>query len=91
VLPDGDWDTNQYADRILRYMDEQGLEQIDLLGHSLGGRVKSVLPVGTPIEFGALRSQFKAETSSLPLEWIRGKLIKWLRVFVSLIQCSALV
>jgi len=23
TLPDGGWDTNQYADRILRYMDEQ--------------------------------------------------------------------
>jgi pimeloyl-ACP methyl ester carboxylesterase len=39
AMPDGDWDTVQYAERILAYMDEQGLERVDLLGHSFGGRV----------------------------------------------------
>jgi len=50
TLPDGGWDTNQYADRILR-MDEQGLEQVDLLGHSFGGRVAIRLASRYPIEF----------------------------------------
>jgi pimeloyl-ACP methyl ester carboxylesterase len=37
--PPADWDTNQYADRILRYCQEKKLENIDLLGHSFGGRI----------------------------------------------------
>ena len=37
--PPVDWDTNQYADRILRYCQEMKLEHVDLLGHSFGGRI----------------------------------------------------
>jgi pimeloyl-ACP methyl ester carboxylesterase len=37
--PPDDWDTNQYADRILRYCHEKNLKKVDLLGHSYGGRI----------------------------------------------------
>lgn len=87
ALPDGGWDTNQYADRILRYMDEQGLEQVDLLGHSFGGRVAIRLASRYP---NRVRSLVLINSAGLQrhrslLQWIRIKLIKWLRVFFSLI------
>jgi pimeloyl-ACP methyl ester carboxylesterase len=34
-----DWDTIQYAERIVAYMDAVGIAKADLLGHSFGGRV----------------------------------------------------
>ncbi len=37
--PDEDWDTVGYAQRILKYMDDNKIEKADLLGHSFGGRV----------------------------------------------------
>jgi pimeloyl-ACP methyl ester carboxylesterase len=37
--PATDWDTNQYAERILSYCQEKDLKQIDILGHSFGGRI----------------------------------------------------
>jgi pimeloyl-ACP methyl ester carboxylesterase len=87
ALPDGDWDINQYAGRILRYMDEQGLEQVDLLGHSFGGRVAICLASKYP---NRVRSLVLINSAGLQrhrslLQWIRIKLIKWLRVLFSLI------
>ena len=38
-LPDGDWDTQQYAARIVQYMDDHSLDCVNLFGHSFGGRV----------------------------------------------------
>jgi pimeloyl-ACP methyl ester carboxylesterase len=46
--PVDDWDTNQYADRILRYCQEKKLENIDLLGHSFGGRISVRLAYKEP-------------------------------------------
>lgn len=37
--PEADWDTIEYSERIFRYLEENGIEQADLLGHSFGGRV----------------------------------------------------
>lgn len=37
--PTSDWDTVEYAQRIYRYMKDEGIETADLLGHSFGGRV----------------------------------------------------
>src|SRR6476660_8087035 len=37
--PTGDWDTERYSECILSYMDENELTQVDLLGHSFGGRI----------------------------------------------------
>ncbi len=34
-----DWDTSRYAERIIAYLDQSGLERVDLLGHSFGGRI----------------------------------------------------
>lgn len=52
--PPQDWDTIQYAERILQYMDEQGLEQVDLLGHSFGGRVSIRLASRYPVRVRSL-------------------------------------
>jgi len=38
-LPEGDWDTQQYAARIVQYMDDHSLDCVNLFGHSFGGRV----------------------------------------------------
>jgi pimeloyl-ACP methyl ester carboxylesterase len=37
--PATDWDTSQYAERIFKYLEDNGLQNVDLLGHSFGGRV----------------------------------------------------
>lgn len=37
--PTTDWNTTQYAERILKYLEENDLKCVDLLGHSFGGRV----------------------------------------------------
>jgi len=34
-----DWDTRDYACCVLAYLDRVGLAQVDLLGHSFGGRI----------------------------------------------------
>ena len=37
--PEEDWDTIGYSERIFRYLQDNSLERVDLLGHSFGGRV----------------------------------------------------
>lgn len=37
--PADDWDTQEYAECIYRYIKDNALEKVDLLGHSFGGRV----------------------------------------------------
>ncbi len=37
--PDADWDTIQYAERMAKYIDEQQISPVHLVGHSFGGRV----------------------------------------------------
>ncbi len=37
--PCADWDTNQYAERMAKYIDEQQISPVHLVGHSFGGRV----------------------------------------------------
>ncbi|MBY0360151.1 MAG: alpha/beta hydrolase [Candidatus Obscuribacterales bacterium] len=46
--PDEDWDTKQYAERIYQYVKENNLKQVDLLGHSFGGRVSIRLTSAHP-------------------------------------------
>ena len=38
-LPPSDWGTEDYARRLLEFMDKHKIERADLLGHSFGGRV----------------------------------------------------
>lgn len=38
-LPDGDWDTSQYAGQVLEYLKGRSIERFSLLGHSFGGRI----------------------------------------------------
>lgn len=52
--PPSDWDTSQYADRILKYLDEKGLERVDLLGHSFGGRVSLRMAAKKPEKLRSL-------------------------------------
>lgn len=87
AMPAGDWDTNQYADRLLKYMDENGLAKVDLLGHSFGGRVSIRIASQHPhrvnhlilINSGGLQRQRTL------IQQVKGKLIKWLRLLLSII------
>jgi pimeloyl-ACP methyl ester carboxylesterase len=47
-MPPTDWDTRQYADRILNYLEEAKLSKVDLLGHSFGGRISIRLASKNP-------------------------------------------
>jgi pimeloyl-ACP methyl ester carboxylesterase len=37
--PDGVWDSSNYADRLIEYLNSEGLEAVDIVGHSFGGKV----------------------------------------------------
>jgi pimeloyl-ACP methyl ester carboxylesterase len=77
--PPEDWDTTQYADRICQYLDDNGIDQADMLGHSFGGRVSIRLAHKYPnrvrsitlINSGGLqrRRTFK---QSLRSQWVRN-------------------
>jgi pimeloyl-ACP methyl ester carboxylesterase len=75
--PEG-WDTTQYADRVVGYMDEQGIDKTDLLGHSLGGRISMRLAHKYPdrvrsiimINSAGLQRQ-KTWQQSLRSQWIK--------------------
>jgi pimeloyl-ACP methyl ester carboxylesterase len=77
--PPEDWDTTQYADRICQYLDDNGIAQADMLGHSFGGRVSIRLAHKYPnrvrsitlINSGGLqrRRTFK---QSLRSQWVRN-------------------
>jgi pimeloyl-ACP methyl ester carboxylesterase len=77
--PPADWDTTQYADRIYQYLDEQGIEQADMLGHSFGGRVSIRLAHKYPqrvrsitlINAGGLQRQ-RTLQQSLRSQWVRN-------------------
>lgn len=47
-VPDESWGTREYAERIVQYLDEQGLKQVDLVGHSFGGKIGAVLSSSHP-------------------------------------------
>ncbi len=76
--PPEDWDTIQYAQRIHQYLDEQGIEQADLVGHSFGGRVSIRLAAKYPqrvrsitlINSGGLQRQ-RTLGQSLRSQWVR--------------------
>jgi pimeloyl-ACP methyl ester carboxylesterase len=76
--PPADWDTTQYADRLVAYMDDQGIATTDLLGHSFGGRVSMRLAHKYPdrvrsiimINSGGLQSK-KTWQKSLRSQWIK--------------------
>jgi pimeloyl-ACP methyl ester carboxylesterase len=77
--PPEDWDTTQYADRICQYLEDNGIAQADMLGHSFGGRVSIRLAHKYPnrvrsitlINSGGLqrRRTFK---QSLRSQWVRN-------------------
>jgi pimeloyl-ACP methyl ester carboxylesterase len=77
--PPEDWDTTQYADRICQYLDEQGIEKADLVGHSFGGRVSIRLTHKYPdrvrsitlINAGGLQRQ-RTFKQSLRSQWVRN-------------------
>ena len=77
--PPEDWDTAQYADRIYEYLDAQGIESADLLGHSFGGRVSLRLAHKYPqmvrsitlINSGGLQRQ-RTLQQSLRTQWVRN-------------------
>jgi pimeloyl-ACP methyl ester carboxylesterase len=86
ALPDGDWDTERYAERILRYMDQQGLERVDLLAHSFGGRVSIRVASQYPDRVRCLTlidSAGLQPRRSLKKR-IRIAAIKWLRTLLTL-------
>jgi pimeloyl-ACP methyl ester carboxylesterase len=77
--PPEDWDTTQYADRICQYLDDNGIEKADMLGHSFGGRVSIRLAHKYPdrvrsitlINSGGLQRQ-RTLKQSLRSQWVRN-------------------
>jgi pimeloyl-ACP methyl ester carboxylesterase len=52
--PESDWGTAEYADCILAYLQEQRLDQVDVLGHSFGGRIALQLAAKAPLRIRKL-------------------------------------
>lgn len=73
-IPDQDWDTSEYAKRILQYLDEKKLPKVDICGHSFGGRVAARLASAFP---SRIRSLTLLATPGLP---IKHKLSRQLRL-----------
>jgi pimeloyl-ACP methyl ester carboxylesterase len=77
--PPSDWDTIQYADRIYEYLEAEGIESADLLGHSFGGRVSIRLAHKYPqkvrsitlINSGGLQ-RVSTLKQSLRRQWVRN-------------------
>jgi pimeloyl-ACP methyl ester carboxylesterase len=46
--PAEDWDSIGYSERIYQYMQDNGLERVDVLGHSFGGKVATRLAARHP-------------------------------------------
>jgi pimeloyl-ACP methyl ester carboxylesterase len=77
--PPEDWDTTQYADRIYQYLEAEGIESADMLGHSFGGRVSLRLAHQYPqkvrsitlINAGGLQRQ-RTPQQSLRSQWVRN-------------------
>jgi pimeloyl-ACP methyl ester carboxylesterase len=75
--PEG-WDTTQYADRVVAYMDEQGIDKTDLLGHSLGGRISMRLAHKYP---DRVRSIIMINSAGLQSKktWQKSWRSKWIK------------
>jgi pimeloyl-ACP methyl ester carboxylesterase len=77
--PPEDWDTAQYADRVYQYLEAEGIERADMLGHSFGGRVSIRLASKYPrkvrsitlINAGGLQRQ-RTLQQSLRSQWVRN-------------------
>lgn len=77
--PSSDWDTGEYADCIISYLEEKGLRKVDLLGHSFGGKIALRVACKRPDLVGNLilvASAGMREKRSLPKE-IRATRIKY--------------
>jgi len=46
--PNDVWDTFQYADRLVADLDEQQISQVDVVGHSFGGKVALSMAIRYP-------------------------------------------
>lgn len=64
-LPELDWNTADYAKRVLLYMDQNKLTKVDLFGHSFGGRVAIRLASTFP---SRVRSLTLMGTPGLPIK-----------------------
>jgi pimeloyl-ACP methyl ester carboxylesterase len=77
--PPEDWGTAQYADRIYQYLEAEGIESADMLGHSFGGRVSIRLAHQYPhkvrsitlVNAGGLQRQ-RTLQQSLRSQWVRN-------------------
>jgi pimeloyl-ACP methyl ester carboxylesterase len=73
------WDTTQYADRICQYLDDNGIDRADMIGHSFGGRVSIRLAHKYPnrvrsitlINSAGLQRQ-RTFKQSLRSQWVRN-------------------
>lgn len=62
-LPPVPWGVSDYSRFVYRYLDAAGLERVDLLGHSFGGRISLVLAVEHP---GCVRKLVLASSAGIP-------------------------
>jgi len=71
--PGADWGTYEYAQRLIAYLDERGLDQISVLGHSFGGRIGLQLASHWPARIHTL---VLVASAGLPPRRTRAKRIR---------------
>lgn len=78
-MPDGVWNSFDYAQRIVDYLDEENIVKANFLGHSFGGKVVLSLAIQYPTRIG--RIVLLAPSGIRPRRSLRQKcrlkLIKW--------------
>ncbi len=77
-LPPTDWSTEDYASCVLEYMEKNSLEKVNLIGHSLGGRISIRLASNHPSKVNklVLISSHGLQSIKTPLEVLRNYLIR---------------
>jgi pimeloyl-ACP methyl ester carboxylesterase len=86
--PPEPWGTIEYAKRVFDYIEQQGLTKVDLVGHSLGGRISIRLAAGHPERIGniVLIASHGLQTRHCLRKRIRLLGVKTLRSIVKLID-----
>lgn len=77
--PEYPWSGFDYADRLIQYLDQQGIAKVDLAGHSFGGKVALCLSIRYPER---IRRLVLISSSGIPkkrnlFQRLRSMAIKW--------------
>ncbi len=91
-MPPAVWGVADYAEFVLAYLDEAGIAQVSILGHSFGGRVSLVLAAEHPerVRRMVLADSAGLKTSPSAGQQVRGRLARLVRETLNTIGLNGL-